>query len=918
MKASAPKAKPVKASPPKAKAVTKKPATPVKAKTSSPAVPKDKVQVTGAKDEKVRSSVNSLIGSLESDAKSEASETSKTSGDGEAAKAEATASSNGENKVSNPYEGFSERSVKVKTEAWSKDRTPAEGQVSRNDHMIGMLRNQGYSQADIYKKDENGKNLLDRVSEANNIKDPNLIHTGQELVLPTRLKEAKAEADAKTEGDKAPAEATAKAETKTGDLKNQKAKSEAKAEAQTKGDESPAVAKAEAKTETGNLDKSTATSDAKAKATTEGDKSPALAEAKAETKTGDLKDSKAESKAAAEAETKGDKSTAVSEAKAKTETGNLDNSVAASTAKAEAKTSGDQAPAVADTKAETKTGNLKGSTATSEATAKAETKGEESPALAKAEAETSAEEIEKSKVEVKAKAEAAATGVDSPAGVEASTKAKVEKAVESIVESKTEAIAQGPEGKTEALAQTEVEVKEAKQTEIATATKAKAETVQPESPAPVVEPKKPVEVKAKTNAVVQDAQDVEVREEVDVNDKGGTAKQELVIGDNKKAAVTQQTVDAVEEGSDVDASNTKSKQEADFAGVGPAGLGQTSDAEKATQRVEKHDTKSDPFSGTRFDDTDLSFTEQRVSEGDNSSQRATGVRNVRQIADGRKLATMGSDAQNGRYEGTGNERININHTGVDGTASVNVDANDLYFRDSPHNGPRMHSDTGNRVALDARSDKARIDAERSESVNGRLQGQSPDGDSHHTVKLPEGKDNNLVVQNEGGKDFLRTEGGASNLVVSKTDGEMKMSVQAGKAESSEVLLDTGKAALTGTVDLSKVDKSTVQLRGTSADTNAVLRAGKGKNDTLVVNLKGDEIAPRIVTEEAGTFSKLFGGEDKDANGGQPTQGRIVVDGFENVVFIRDGKLVKGAGFGSQDVESFDDATRRVIEAASRG
>ena len=86
----------------------------------------------------------------------------------------------------NPYDGFAENSVSVTSEAWSSDRTPAEGQVSRNDHLEGILRNQGYSVNEIYQKDENGQSVLDRVVQANNLGNPNLIRPNHDLVVPTR------------------------------------------------------------------------------------------------------------------------------------------------------------------------------------------------------------------------------------------------------------------------------------------------------------------------------------------------------------------------------------------------------------------------------------------------------------------------------------------------------------------------------------------------------------------------------------------------------------------------------------------------------------------------------------------------------------------------------------------------------------
>lgn len=86
----------------------------------------------------------------------------------------------------NPYSDFAEHSVSMKPEPWTSDRTPAEGQVARNDHLEGMLRNQGFELKDIYTKGEDGMTMLDRVAAANDLRNPNLISPDQELVLPSR------------------------------------------------------------------------------------------------------------------------------------------------------------------------------------------------------------------------------------------------------------------------------------------------------------------------------------------------------------------------------------------------------------------------------------------------------------------------------------------------------------------------------------------------------------------------------------------------------------------------------------------------------------------------------------------------------------------------------------------------------------
>jgi hypothetical protein len=64
---------------------------------------------------------------------------------------------------------------KVKTDSWKK---------GPNDTIEGMLKEKGFSLKDIYTKGEGGKNMVDRVMGANNIKDARKIRDGQELTIP--------------------------------------------------------------------------------------------------------------------------------------------------------------------------------------------------------------------------------------------------------------------------------------------------------------------------------------------------------------------------------------------------------------------------------------------------------------------------------------------------------------------------------------------------------------------------------------------------------------------------------------------------------------------------------------------------------------------------------------------------------------
>lgn len=56
-----------------------------------------------------------------------------------------------------------------------------------NDSVVTILRNQGYSDEQIWAPDANGVNLVDHVAQANDLNEEYLIHPGDELIVPTTL-----------------------------------------------------------------------------------------------------------------------------------------------------------------------------------------------------------------------------------------------------------------------------------------------------------------------------------------------------------------------------------------------------------------------------------------------------------------------------------------------------------------------------------------------------------------------------------------------------------------------------------------------------------------------------------------------------------------------------------------------------------
>ncbi|MBT9584888.1 hypothetical protein IV102_16205, partial [bacterium] len=86
----------------------------------------------------------------------------------------------------NPYEGFANETTRVSVDRWKK---------GPNDSIEHILLQQGYSAQDIYRRDSNGRTLIERVAQANGLKDPNLIRPGKKgLLVPVKGDKPKPEA----------------------------------------------------------------------------------------------------------------------------------------------------------------------------------------------------------------------------------------------------------------------------------------------------------------------------------------------------------------------------------------------------------------------------------------------------------------------------------------------------------------------------------------------------------------------------------------------------------------------------------------------------------------------------------------------------------------------------------------------------
>lgn len=96
----------------------------------------------------------------------------------------------------NPYNGVAPSSTKVEVGTWG---------TGQNDSLVSILTAQNYSRSEIYSKDKNGVSLLERVAQVNKLRDPNLIRSGQSLVIPSKERPATTPAPtAKAQSSEAP------------------------------------------------------------------------------------------------------------------------------------------------------------------------------------------------------------------------------------------------------------------------------------------------------------------------------------------------------------------------------------------------------------------------------------------------------------------------------------------------------------------------------------------------------------------------------------------------------------------------------------------------------------------------------------------------------------------------------------------
>ena len=348
------------------------------------------------------------------------------------AKAEASAEVGATEEAPNPYEGIAEHTVSMSPEKWSSDRTPAEGDVARNDHLEGMLRNQGFSLNEIYSKDASGQSMMERVAEVNGLQNPDLINPEQSLTLPSRHAPAEATAEATAEGNTAEAvTADAVAEVTADKIENSEAVATATAQATNHG-EGAAEASAEARVEVQEAVNSEL--EARAEATAQANEGPAEAVANSELEVGRMEGSTGEAAATAEAASVEGPAEAIAAADVKVEEAVESELTAASSAQAVSA----EGPAVAEASSEIEVAKAVDSTLTAESVAAADTLSPVAPEEAQAVAAVEAERVETSTLVTEAVA------VTPEAAAVAETKMEVEQAEGVSLEDQAAVTPEGP------------------------------------------------------------------------------------------------------------------------------------------------------------------------------------------------------------------------------------------------------------------------------------------------------------------------------------------------------------------------------------------------------------------------------------------------------------------------------------------
>lgn len=758
----------------------------------------------------------------------------------------------------NPYSDVADHTVSMKPEAWSSDRTPGEGNVARNDHLEGMLRNQGFEVSELYSKDANGQTLIDRVAEANGLRDANLITPDQELTLPTR--------HVPKEESGGSAEAVIAGET----VENLGADASAEVTAD--------------KVKDADLD-----AEATAKATNTGE-GGAFADADAQVKVEEAVNSEITARAEAEADAASGREQAT--ATAGVDAGKVVDSSVDTTAKAVS----DNAIAEATTDIEEAVG--------SEVTTKAIAQGEDASADADTEigkaTETSVNSVAAAQgdgaeatgeVDVE---EMVASAVDSQVGAlgddaAAENNVDVDTATGSAIKAETDAVGDGAE------ASTNVDVDEAKDTVINAATNAVGD-----------------ETEADTTVNVDEMNGGTVLGETSAEGAGSEAVTEVNVGEAEAAEIAA-AAGAQGDGSAATSDVTVGEASEDTRVVSQAvaeGDGATSDASAHLgSGLPGDQTGEAKVVAAATGDAQGSLS--GAADGNLTVLSEQGEAAAELDAAEGHLTAAGQDVD-ADFEGIHNAST------FDVSAEGTVELHDRGMVDELGSLAPMY--TGNTIAGSAQGQDLDLRARASSGVDVDFTGL--EGDNNVSASLPGAGGADLGLNLGNGDDSVSAirRNDDQAIDITKTEGTLNLNTHAEDRtyqDSTQTFIDAGEATVNGTIRGGNyASDDTTMIRGGEFG-NLRVDGGQGDNDSLVIDLAEGAAIPAIVTREASNGLWGLGARDAEGilpEGYQPGDNAIMADGIENIV-VRDhnGEIVSTWGGEVEGLQSFDEAREAALQ-----
>ena len=810
----------------------------------------------------------------------------------------------------NPYTdlGADIHSERVVAQPWTSNRKNSNG----DDHLVGMLKNRGFTDAEIYAKDSKGRTLFDRVAVENGLRSPHKIRAGQSYILPSKnAPEQEFSQEVKVSDTSTGHGANASSTTHTDAVELSKAGLAATHSATSTSNNSVGnnTASQVSNTNVGSINEATATvgTQAIADQDTSLGNNNTQAESNAQVKTMD--NARLELQTQSEANIKnsvGDNS-ANSDSNANIEEMKSSETEAKTTAAANSSNSfgnnmatasnvtgvGSMEQAGVNTKV-TSTASSEGSIGTNKATSTGATIVEDaegssiqsqtdagaisadSVGLNAAESENNAVVIKANNTNIVSNSNAASLSQNSEGNTAAQATATT--AADAIAntasETNADATAVKAEGSGGAYAQTEAKSAYGSAVNSDLSTNATATGS--------AEPEQKSMATARTETRVETAKNLNISDNAIAAADDAAAIQSVAVNDNRGGvhvnmnaeAGTQGTVNQV---ATVDGPSSDARVEMRATG---ANVQQTA--------IAANETAGSP-QGTTWEGNANPSVRVESNGAKVANPEISGFRTATEVANQAELAPMGNDAQYASYEGQGNGSVIGYHEGQNGTVNIGVQAEEkIFFQDGAAGRPVFAGSTGNSVTGQVESKDIRVDTTASKDFNGTLVG--TEGNDRHEVRLNANGANNVVANQGGGEDFFVAQTGQGDIGVTKTDGTMNLAINTDNSASQRVVLDAGNAAIRGNVDLRDADQATVDIRTGGAAHDATIRGGNGSNDTIRIHVSGDDAAPRVVTREGSNGFFGLGAKTELGAASANSEGVIKAPGFENVVIVRDGQV----------------------------